>query len=244
MTDTEIVPGDSISLKYEPPEDAFAQPFNMCRFPKNEPPVSHRFFVQYLQARIAAIPAADDPPHELRAVFKLISSTWSLALTIYDEADLIRSHVGNQFMTDEKIIDDSTVMIESMVLLMAPKDVELQTRVMARFYIHVSGEGTNATYDIDVTTHVGYGMLFNTAQMAQVIKDHIRGEDGRLQIKDWRLALVALKQAVANGEIEHDGVAPAGRAPTTVRPQDKPTFRDGPSELPPSRFGIISKDYY
>jgi hypothetical protein len=195
-----LVANQPISLTYNPPKGLY-------RKDETYPPTIHRFFVQHLQARLPTM-SYTVPSPKLKSVLDLVSSGWDLTSMVYQEAARIRF----KFHTIEKIIDDSTLMIQSMVLLKEPKEISRQTKILAQFFIKLKGEASDLEYDLEIKLLTVYGQQFMEQKMIEFITKRIRGPDGKLQIKGWRQALEAMKTAMLKGQIETIGIyKPVGK---------------------------------
>ena len=138
----------------------------------------------------------------MNAVLTLISAGWNLASQLYDETARVRT----AFATDEKIVSDDTVMVQSMLLLRAPSGVRrTQTKVLVQFYVRVLGVGTEIGWDVDVKTKVVYGEAFSEGKMRGILLQAIKSGEGRPGVGGWLEALSMLKGGLEKREVKNGG---------------------------------------
>ena len=178
---------EPLSLSYEPKNDSLVT---------TEAPIIRRFLLQILKTRLSAF-AHSSPPPDLRSVLNFVSSGWNLAQSIVTETARVRT----QFHTTEQILDDSTLLIQSMILLRAPEETDTQSKLYAQFIIKIQGDSTQIRSKIDFKIKTAYGKEFKEENMIKFLKSRIKGSDSQTSTSGWKEALVDLKAALLKGKI-------------------------------------------
>ena len=178
---------EPVSLSYEPKNDSPVA---------TEPPTIYRFLLQNLKARLSALPHSSPLP-DLRSVLSFVSSGWDLAQSILAETARVRA----KFHTTEQILDDSTLLAQSMILLRAPEETDAPSKLYAQIIIKIQGESTQVSSKIDFKIKTVYGKEFKEENMIKFVKSRIKGSSSQTSTSGWKEALVDLKAALLKGKI-------------------------------------------
>lgn len=137
-----------------------------------------RFFLQFLQATLHALPQCTT---KISSLLALVSNGWTTACSIAES----ERRLNIETLTDAKIVSDERLAIESTILL-----PDVRTKVRATFAVEASvSPDLQMRCGVDAKVLVVYGEQYNEKNMSEFLRGLV-GEG----IGGWDRALRALRE--------------------------------------------------